>query len=201
MRKFISLASIFLLAPFLMACQQAYSDSELQANFSEKEIKDLTKIRSFFIDQLCGSDFKTCYEKIDHDYLEASGTGIWENIDFTAQKKLYENISKSTFESIWMYCKAKNYKTNEEKKALCANAIGRYNNYLFDLGKQNPKIKEYADWVNASGDFSLLQLSYSRISGHKKYFDLNDPNIQLILAIHYLSLNDNFKRNEKWAAE
>lgn len=26
-------------------------------------------------------------------------------------------------------------------------------------------------------------------------FDLNDPNIQLILAIHYLSLNDQAKRN------
>ncbi|WP_310993093.1 hypothetical protein [Aequorivita marina] len=186
------------------ACKSQYSVTELNNNFTSEQIADLKKITTFFKNQMClnmDSDFKTCYERIPHEYLEATGNGFWTNIDFEEQKELYKQISRSTFDKIWWFCKSIEYKTGKEKKSLCANAIGEYNNYLFDLGKHNPKIKEYAHWINASGDFNPLQMLYSKVSKNKKYFDLNDPNVQLILAIHYLSLNDQAKRNEKWSTE
>jgi hypothetical protein len=187
-----------------LSCKTQYSATELDNNFTPEQKADLKKITDFFKNQMClntDSDFKTCYEQIPHEYLEATGNGFWTNIDFEKQNELYKQISKSTIDKIWWFCKSTEYKTGKEKRCLCPNAIGEYNNYLFDLGKLNPKIEEYAHWINASGDFNPLQLLYSKISKNKRYFDLNDPNIQLILAIHYLSLNDQAKRNEKWITE
>jgi len=72
---------------------------------------------------------------------------------------------------------------------------------LTDLGKTNPRIAKYAKRIWDSGDFYSMDIHYSNILMNKKLFDLNDPNIQLTLAIHYLSLNDTEKRKEKWTAE
>ncbi|WP_411893330.1 hypothetical protein [Winogradskyella sp. A2] len=204
MRKAIILIFGITILQLNFACKSQYSVTELNNNFTSEQITDLKKITVFFKNQMClnkDSDFKTCYERIPHEYFEASGNGFWTDIDFEEQKELYKKISKSTFDKIWSFCNSTENKTEKEKRHLCANAIGEYNNYLFDLGKQNPKIEEYAHWINASGDFNSLQLLYSKISKNKKYFDLNDPNIQLILAIHYLALNDQAKRNEKWIVE
>jgi hypothetical protein len=186
-----------------LSCKTQYSTTELNNNFTSEEKDDLKKIVDFFKEQICpmGSDFKTCYNKIPHKNLESKGDVFWTNIDFEKQKELYKKISKSTFDKIWWFCKSTDYKTRKENKSLCANAIGKYNNYLFDLGKQNPKIKKYAQWINASGDFTVLQIQYSNMIKSKKHFNINDPNIQLILAIHYLSLNDQVKRDEKWIKE
>jgi len=183
------------------SCKKEYSDSELKANFTSEQISDLTEIRKFFIKQVCESDFKSCYEQTKHDSLQASGNGIWSKIDFKEQKKLYDRISKLTFNEIWMICKSTNHRTNEEKKSICANAIGKYQKYLSDFGKQNPRIAKYAERVEASGDFGGLDVSYWNVLIDKEHFDLNDPNIQLILGIHYLSLNDQEKRNENWISE
>lgn len=158
----------------------------------------MNEIRLFFIDQVCESDFKSCYEKADHDSLQASGHGIWANIDFKEQQKLYEKISKSTFNEIWMICKSTNYSTKAETKSICANATGKYQKYLSDLGKQNPKIAKYAEDISKSGDFYGPEMMPYYILNDPENFNLNDPNIQLIIGIHYLPLNDQLKRNEKW---
>ena len=63
--------------------------------------------------------------------------------------------------------------------------------------KKNKRIAEYAKSINDSGDFSSLDLTTWEILNNRKYFNLNDPNIQLILAIHFLTLNDQLKRKEE----
>ena len=204
MRKTLILILGLTILQLNFSCKTQYSVIELNNNFTTEQVADLKLISDFFKNQMClnmDSDFKTCYQRIPHEYLEAIGEGFWTNIDFEKQKELYEQILKSTFDEIWMFCKSTEYKTGKETKSICANPIGIYYEYLVDLGKQNPKIEEYAHWVNASGDFNPLQMLDSKISKNKKYFDLNDRNIQLILAIHYLSLNDQAKRNEKWITE
>ena len=198
MKKTIRILIYILIIASFLSCNSKYSESELKANFSSEQLSDLTEIRKFFLNQVCESDFKLCYEQINHDSLQASGIGIWTKIDFDKQKKLYHRISKSTFDEIWMICKSVNFNTDEEKKSICANAIGKYQNYLSDFGKNNARIAKYAERIEASGDFGGLDISYWNVLTDKKHFDLNDPNIQLILAIHYLSMNDQDKRNENW---
>ena len=124
--------------------------------------------------------------------MQASGTGIWGKIDFDDQKKIYQQISKTTFDEIWMYCELTKYPGETKVQEICTVADGKYQKYLSDLGKSSPKIEMYADAIQASGDFNELDIQALSLNND---FDLNDPNIQLILAIHYLSINDQAKRN------
>jgi hypothetical protein len=51
-----------------------------------------------------------------------------------------------------------------------------------------------------AGDWNSGNIHYQVLTDEKN-FDLNDSNIQLVLSIHYLTLNDQEKRNEKWRGE
>ncbi|SFN99032.1 hypothetical protein [Salegentibacter flavus] len=185
------------------SCSAQHSTTELKNHFSSDQISDLNKITEFFKNEICSGkerDFKKCYEKIPHDYLYATGNEFWNNIDFSKQKELYNQISKSTFEEIWSFCKTTYPDSGKTKTSICAVPNGKYQKYLSELGKNNPKIAEYAKRLNDLGDFGF-GLFHQNIASDKKNFDLNNPNIQLVVAIHFLTLNDQEKRNEQWNAE
>ncbi|AXP81576.1 hypothetical protein CJ739_2503 [Mariniflexile rhizosphaerae] len=204
MRKTVLLIFGITILQVNSSCKSQYSATELNNNFTAEQISDLKKITDFFKKEMClymDSDFKTCYKQIPHEYLEATGNPFWININFEKQKELYKQISKSTFDEIWMFCKSRTYPDGLESKSLCANATGKYQKFLSDLGGINPRVAKYAEGINASGDFSPMDFHYWNVLKIKKYFDLDDPNIQLILAIHYLSLNDQEKRKDKWEEE
>ena len=201
MRKTILLIFGVIILQLNFSCKSQYSETELKDNFSTEQISDLNEISIFFKNQMClnmDSDFRTCYERIPHEYLEATGSGFWTNINFEKQQELYEQISKSTFSEIWTFCKSTEYKTGFETKNICPVVNGKYQKYLTEIGETNPSIAEYAKHIRNSGDFSVKGIRYWKVLNKKKYYDLKDPNIQLILAIHYLSLNDQERRNEKW---
>lgn len=198
MRKTIILTFVVIILQLNFSCKSQFSTTELNNNFTAEQIADLNKITEFFKSEMClhmDSDFKTCYERNPHKYLEATGNGFWTNIDFKKQNELYEEISKSTFDEIWMFCESTVYPSQSKVKSLCANATGKYQKFLADFGKRNPRIAKYAERIQASGDYNGLDIQYWEVLKDQKSFDLNDPNIQLILAIHYLSMNDNAKRN------
>lgn len=198
MKKTILLIFGIMILQLNYSCKAQYSVVELKNNFSTEQVSDLNKITAFFKNQMClnmDSDFETCYKRIPHEYLEATGDGFWANIDFEKQQELYNEISKSTFDEIWMFCESTYYPSKTKAKSICAVGTGKYQKYLSDLGKANPRIAKYAERIQASGDFSSLDIQYRQVLKDKKYFDLNDPNIQLILAIHYLSMNDQTTRN------
>ncbi|WP_458626403.1 hypothetical protein [Winogradskyella sp. PC D3.3] len=198
MKKTLLLTFSILILLITISCDTKYSTAELKSNFTNEEINDLKEIITFFVKNVCAeydSDLKKCFRKINHDSLTASGTGIWARIDFEEQKKMYNRISPSTFDKIWMYCESTYYPSGTKSKDICAVAFGKYQNYLAELGKSNPRIAKYADRIQASGAFNGFDIQYYEILKPNSEFDLNDPNIQLILAIHYLSLNDEMTRN------
>ncbi len=186
---------ILFIFQLFLSVDKEYSDYELQNQFTTEQIDDLNKIREFFAEQVCVSDFKTCYEQTNHDSLFMMGVGIWNKVDFKEQKKLYKSISESTFNEIWMFCESTFYPSEIKAKNLCAVSNGKYQKYLTELGKSNPRIAKYAERIESFGDFSGLDFRYQEILNDNSSFDLNDPNIQLILAIHYLSINDQVNRN------
>ena len=196
MRKTLILIFGFTILQLNFSCKTQYSATELNNNFTTKQKADLKKITDFFKTETCGNmDFAKCYKQTNHDSLQAEGKGFWTKIDFEKQKELYVRISTSTFNEIWMYCESTFYPSETKAKSLCANATGNYQKFLADLGKSNPRIAKYTERIEASGDYNGLDIQYWEVIKDKKSFDLNDPNIQLILAIHYLSINDNASRN------
>ncbi|MFN7043947.1 MAG: hypothetical protein ACK4M1_02025 [Flavobacterium sp.] len=201
MKKIFLIILCILFLQLNNSCKTQFSTVELQNHFTSDEIADLNKITAFFKNQMCigiDSDFEKCYKKIPHDYLYAIGNGFWENINFKEQQNLYNQISKSTFDEIWTFCKSTNMKTRVDSKSLCSRYDGKYQKFLIALGQRNPVVKEYAKSIQDSGCFSSLDFHHNNILNNKKHLDLDDPNIQLILAIHFLTINDEQKRIEKW---
>ncbi|MBZ9779909.1 hypothetical protein LB452_13365 [Psychroflexus sp. CAK8W] len=204
MRKKIVLIFGIIILQLNFSCKSQYSATELNKNFTSVQIADLNKITEFFKSEMClhmDSDFKTCYERTPHEYLEATGNPFWKEIDFEKQKELYNQISPTTFNEIWTFCKSINLKTGFEYRSVCPIYNGKYQKYLADLGENDERIEKYLKRIQNYGDFNYFDIGYREILNNRKHFDLKDPNFQLILAIHYLSLNDIEKRKEKWVTE
>ena len=172
MRKTIIFIFGIIILQLNFSCKSQYSATELNKNFTAEQIADLKKITDFFKTETCGNmDFAKCYKQTNHDSLQAEGKGFWTKIDFEKQKELYEQISKSTFNEIWMFCESTFYPSETKAKSLCANATGKYQKFLADLGKTNPRIAKYAERIQASGDFNGLDIQYWEVLKNKKYFD------------------------------
>lgn len=187
-----------------LSCKSQYSTTELKNNFLTDQISDLNKITDFFKNQICenkNSDFKTCFSKILPELLESGWQPILEKVDYEQQKELYNSISKSTFNEIWEFRKSTYPDTGLELKTLSSKYNGKYQKYLTELGRNNTEIKKYADRLIAAGDFESMGLLQQRIYKNPKEFDLNDPNIQLLIAVHYLTQNDQQKRADKWESK
>ncbi|EDM43687.1 hypothetical protein SCB49_08853 [unidentified eubacterium SCB49] len=188
-----------LLLCFTNACKSRYDTTELENNFSKSEIVALHKITQFYKNQICAdneADFKSCYEKIPHDSLMAQGTPYWSQIDFQKQQVLYQNLLDTTQKEIWTFCKTIDRKTQLAYASICPAYDGRYQKYLLEFGLRNPYVAHYVDQLQKSGDFNMLALNVKAIALGDHPLDLKDPNIQLIMAIHFLSLNDQEKRSE-----
>ena len=180
------------------SCETQYSTSELSNNFSKEQISDLNKITDFFIENVCtnmNSDFKNCYRETNHDSLVAIGYGIDLKINYDKQKELYNQISKLTFDEIWRISESTFYPSEKNVKNLDLVTTGKYLKFLTDFGKTNKRIAKYVKKIKATGSFIPQQIVYWEVIKDQEHFDLDNPNIQLILAIDYLTKNDIVNRN------
>ena len=186
------------------SCKSELSTRELKNNFTTEQISDLNKIIDFFKNQICqnnGSDFKTCFSELLPTLLEYSWQPILKKVDYEKQKEIYKSISDTTFKEIWAFGKTTYPETGLELKSVGSKYNGKYQKYLTELGKHNTEIKEYAERLIASGDFESMELLQYRVYINPSKFDLDNPNIQLLIAVHYLSQNDQEKRKDKWEVE
>ncbi|WBL23730.1 hypothetical protein [Zunongwangia sp. HRR-M8] len=199
--KKLLLIGIFLLS---FSCKSQFKTNELEHNFTSSQIQDLKKIKDFFESEICNnknSDFEKCFLTILPELIEYGWQPILDNIDFDKQRELYNSISNSTFDQIWQLEKATNLRTGLKYFSLGSKYNGKYQKYVEEVGAKNPKIKEYSERLIASGDFESMDLLQRWIYHNPENFDLSDPNIQLIISIHYLTQNDQQKRKDKWKSE
>jgi len=187
----------------IVSCKTQYSTSDLTNNFTIEQNNDLKKIHAFFLNQICNNEekvFKKCF-KNNHDFTAANGFDpIIENIDFSEQKKIYSLISKSTFDEIWNFGK-QTRKINGKYvnyKSIGFNGSGKYYDYLLDLSRNNRFVQEYLESISNTGTFDLMIFFQYRMKLNKSIINIEDYNIQLLIAIQYLSTNDYLKRKDAW---
>ena len=174
--------------------QKSLGESKsLNQVFNKKEISDLYKILTFFDNQIMNS-FKSeslieSYNMFNAKDLEFEKDGlIFGNIPFSKQKYIYHSIDKSTFNEVWRL--GKSIEGNgKELSIVFINPNGKYANYLQLLGAKNNFIKNYSKVIEETGDIPPTLL-YS-ITHNYKDLNISDENIRLVIAIHYLTLNDN----------
>lgn len=186
---------------FNFYCSVKSPTTQLENNFTRCQIKDLETITDFFKSQICKnkeSDFKICFTEFFSQLSKNEQNPIWDNIDFSQQQKLYNSISQSTFDEIWMFGKSTRATDKMDFKSIGSRFNGKYQKFVEQVGKDNEGVKKYAEHLTGYGNFEGISMLLSRIYENQKDFNFYDPNIQLILSVHCLSLNDIHKRQEKW---
>ncbi|WP_418636538.1 hypothetical protein [Winogradskyella sp.] len=183
----IKISFIALSFSVLLGCKTYQPTKELQAVFNLQELKDLETIRTFFIKDIMDlkeEDFHLTFRsKIER--LEASG---FATISPKKIKQLFNSISKSTFDEIWEIKKQKRSRNNEGSyEYFVPKRNSKYYDFLNRVTKHNSMVKQYYDTTIKAGDFNhSSMLKYT--SDNTLDFDLKNTNVQIVMAIHYISI-------------
>ena len=171
--------------------------------FSAIEINDLLIIQNFFDKSIGLTEYKNQKDLINAyiDFFKLNSnigkvTDLKLPIDFKEQKDLYNQLDKRTFDDIWLIGSSTKMDLNDTLKNIELNRHGKYMEFLKVFGKQNSVIDKYYNTLNVAGDISPAMVADMGIDYGS--YDIKDPKIRLIIAIHYLTLNDRIKRNGKY---
>jgi len=196
MNKYFKKTSIILVLFLLYSCTTNFETTELKSHFDTEQISDLKVLTKFFKSKICednSSGFKNCYENIYPEFLEKDWNPILERIEYKNQIEVYKQINKSTFNDIWTFCEITECCPDIKYNRACLNLDGKYFSFLKEISNSNTIVNKYTKWIIETGDIQLGYLE-NEILNNQSEFNLNNPNLQVILAIDYLSQNDQQKR-------
>jgi hypothetical protein len=179
------------------------SNQTVKSVFNKSEIKDLSRILKFFNEQICSIQRvdqvnpSECYRSFFERMKKTSDEGFINiEIPYKEQQILYTQIRESTFEEIWSIGKSWIPHTTDTTKSIYYNHEGKFVAFLKELGNENKMIKNYYDAYESCGDI-CPSIVADLIMNYENY-DIKDVRVQLVVAIHYLTLNDQTERNEKY---
>lgn len=173
----------------------------LTANFSDEQIAGLDSIRQFFIDEACRISDKNKPEDCLSTYLEnlrqkALAGPVELGLAPDQHNNFVTALSSMVREAIWepglmvQDRLVDSINVTDTIQVLNLRMGGKYMLFLQSLAKENPKIKYYLDTFNASGDISPLL--FGDVMQNYREYNLQDPQVQLVLAVHYLTIQDHF---------
>ena len=179
------------------------SNSTITTVFNESEIQDLERILEFFNEQICTTqqvdknNLIDCYKSFFERMSESVNMGSIEiKIPFDEQQYMYKQISDSTFNQIWAFNKVWKYNTTDTLKEIGIKYDCKYVDYLEQLGKDYEVINNYYDGFKSIGDIGPHRVADLLVNYHN--YNTKDIRIRLVVAIHYLTLNDRNERMEKY---
>ncbi|WP_339786163.1 hypothetical protein [uncultured Imperialibacter sp.] len=200
--------SLLSLAFVLLQCSQRIEgtlsdDPIVDEIFTPAEVRDLQKALDFFEDQIClqsaGSEvnIRDCYQSFFNSMKDWATNGeMTVNISFDEQRRLYQQMDTSTFNSIWTFNKKIRSSSRDTLKILDFKYGGHYAKFLEKYGQESPVIADYYDSFQYAGGISpgmIVILIYDA-----EALDISQAAIRLFIAIHYLTSNDQNNRNEAY---
>ncbi|WP_299580306.1 hypothetical protein [uncultured Sunxiuqinia sp.] len=173
------------------------SDASIDSIFTQNEIRDLEVLVGFFEKQISTKgtteDLPSTYQAFFEKMAQTKKIGaIKLPLDFEEQQKIYQQIDPKTFDEIWLVSKAITHE-GDTINTIQLNREGKYKRLLEALSTQNPTLLKYDYDLETAGDLSPAMVAHV-IKKYPKY-DISQPTVRLVLAIHYLTLNDRLKRN------
>lgn len=193
------------------------TDKIINSKFSVEQVNNLRELLDFFDNEICRivgeNEIEKCYSKYFQDLSKAPETGnIDVRIDYKVQSSIMHNMDKKLFNEIWAksksYVECYNDPQNELAKRFSKKESdftkqdsvqqiylindGLYADFLEEVGENNSIIKNYhnqlleADCISP-GMIADILLQYDKLN-------MRDEKIRLIIAVHYLTLNDNHHR-------
>ena len=189
---------IYLLLPLItFGCantnQSLENDAIITAIFTNQEAKELQVILDFFIDEICTS------EEIEQSeiasgfdrYMEELQAGVPYGVldlDFNYKKQV-ELYDLSVSKEIWRRDTVFN-SMDEMRTQNSINLHGKYRAFLDKLGEDKPEIAEYYDHLLSAGTIGVRAQTMLLMFPEK--FETNNVGVQLLIAIHYLTLFEGF---------
>lgn len=206
MKKFICLIIILWIPP-AKAHVPIVKDSLLDRHFSKTEVAQMHNIRKFFntyIMENCenAETLELCYQEFFSRMLAAfKGKGAFKvGIPFDEQQILYTSLDQHFQKEIWVDTKPKVYAPSVDSVVAYTTIDlrapnSRYIDFLKEIAQEENYIKMYLKPILAVGHlpFQLTQSMVNNPSG----LDFNDEYHQLILAIHFLTINDQIESRPK----
>ena len=195
----VSICLIFLLTSGAQSLDQ---DSILTKYYDAKEIQQMQTVLHFFdtyVIENCqdSKDTSVCYQQY-FDRLSASDSLDIE-IPFEEQRTLYlKKITPALFHDIWVYSPGQRRMKDgslQYYNAIDYNPSGKYRAFLEDVAKAEPYFKKYVEPITTAGDLSPSL--YRGFAFDPNGLDFNDERHRLILAIHFLTVNDRLATQPK----
>jgi hypothetical protein len=187
-------------------CQTQLSEQKtFQKVFTTAEIQDLQLLFDFFIETICqdmeNENLDRCFQLYQQRLSKVDQIEDIElMIPIERQLDVYEEFSGSTFNEIWYFGWAVyREKQSDTLKMIHLKPDGKYLKFLKLVGKKDKLIKRYYDIVMESGDVSVILIA-DLLVNYQDY-NIEDPRIKFIIAIHYLTLNDQRERRENFAGQ
>ncbi len=190
--KKILLIFILFLTIIVFSCNnyrynELNKDKLINKYFNKDEIEDLEKILHFFEDEICkerSNDIKECY----HNFLEKAEES-YKNKNFgiskEKQKGVLNSISKTTYGKIWYNGFSIKNNCQDTVDIIMIKPESVYMDFLKDINKSY--IEEY---YYTATDIGISAGSINFMINHYNRFNLKDEKEKLIIAIHYLTFND-----------
>jgi len=168
--------------------------------FEAYEIDDLEKIIDSFNKSICksenlkGTDVLECYEHYFTRMQKAVETGRLEfQLPYAEQEKLMKELDIRSFYEVWGNLRT--WKRGSDTLKVVNNKYnGKYIKFLKSFSKENIKIQKYVFSYENIGDISPTMIA-DIVTNFNEY-DIRDERIKLLIAIHYLTLNERNKIHE-----
>jgi hypothetical protein len=175
-------------------------DRTIKKSFSESEVQDLQLLYDFFNQSICDSerDIEDCYDDFFEKVRQAADSGsMYLHIPFEKQKEVYRKFQDSTFYQIWTFGKTWTRENpNDTLREVYFKWDSKFMKFLKKAGKKDEFIKAYHESVEATGGpgpsiIAGIIMNYDKLN-------IEDLKVKFVIAIHYLTLNDQNKRKEKF---
>ncbi len=193
--------AVIILTIFGLACNKNENlrlkdDKTLAKYFNLSEINDLENILHLFENEIsknCNKTTVVCFKK----FLDKARNNInIENFEFSERlngKIIQEKISKSTFDKIWYNSYMFTNKNQDSVPVIMIKTKSNYIDYLKELSISKPYLKKYLKDGTSPLNSFIQGTTILYILNNYEQFDLSDERDRLILAIHYLTVNEEFR--------
>jgi len=193
--------SIFILIIFSLSCNkneslQLKKDKLLTKYFNESEVNDLEEILHLFENEIsknCNDTITGCFKNF---LMNARNNIIIENFEFSGELSgeiIQKKISKSTFNKIWYNSYMFTNKNQDTIPIIMIKTESPYIDFLKELSESKPYLTKYLKDGTSPLNSFIQGATELYILNHYDRFNLSDERDRLILAIHYLSVNEDFK--------
>lgn len=193
MMKYLNLLSLLFL---FISCNtensiNLSSNHNIKKIFTAEEIEGLETLNQFFNSQICDEtekNEKQCYISFFRSMNANNKLGYVElNLDYKTQKAIYSQINQTTFDEIWSF--STNMYTDSIGEIIY-NRDGKFMAFIKEVAKEDMLIEEYLILYEEAGDIYPGMIEKYHFKGNES------QNFKLIIAIHYLTLNDRFERKK-----